>query len=304
MDTNNFVYCVMNKTKCVAIYNNINYAMKEITSDKKCIIKPFLLNSKLDFEEINFNPNTNNFYNSKQFFYLDHQYINIKNNKLKEEENITDNNINDVVEEDNSLNLFIPLGKDDEEEYYPVENKVETDINNLKLSKTELLEKLRQKISNLKNLKEIEENDLNKMETMMDNKKDNFEKNKIKFNKIKKLQDDKKEKYESLKRKFSSDKNTYFKMKEDISNDILKEIPDLFKIKYSILEKMDNDNELNLENSLNIYLERIPYVHEAFTIEDEQLIGIFGEYYIEDNDSSKDSTNDDEDITDFDSDED
>lgn len=301
MDTNNFVYCVMNNNNCIAVYNNINYAMKEITLNNKYIIKPFLLNSNLDFDEINYNPDTNNFYNSKQFFYLDHQYININSNIQKEDFIATENNVQEA--EDNSLNLFLPLGKDDET-YYPVENKEETDIQNLKLSKNELLEKLRQKISNLKNLKEIEENDLTKIETMMDNKKENFEKSKIKYDKIKRQKDEKKEKYNSLKRKFSSDKNTYFKMKNDINNETLDTIPELFKIKYDILEKMDNNNELELENSLNIYLERIPYIHEAYTIEDEQLIGIFGEYYLEENDSSKDTSNDETESTDFDSEED
>ena len=138
----------------------------------------------------------------------------------------------------------------------------------------------------------------------MDNKKDNFEKNKIKFNKIKKLQNEKKEKYDSLKRKFASDKNTYFRMREDIKENILKEVPELFKIKYSILEKMDKNDELEIDNSLNIYLERIPYIQEAYTIEDEQLIGIFGEYYLEEDNSSKDTSNDETDSTDFDTDDD
>jgi len=259
----------------IAVYNDINYAMKYLLSNSKCVIKPYLLNSTLDFEIISHNPHTLNFYNSKQFFYIDHKYINLKDIKDSDtkydEHQLSDNADNADNVDDQSLNLFIPLGKDDEEVYFEIEKKEETDMNNIKLSKVELLEKLRHKINNLKNLKEIEENDLTKIKTMMENKKENFNKNKNKFDKIKKQQNEKKEKYDCLKRKFESDINTYLKMKEDVQNNKLDEIPELFKLKYDILMKMENKNELNKENSLNIYLDRIPYIQEVYTIEDEQL---------------------------------
>jgi hypothetical protein len=309
METNKFVYCVQESNNNIAIYNNINYAMKHLLFHNKCVIKPYLLNSILDFEIISYNPHTSNFYNSKQFFYIDHQYINSENTKdtkdtkdsdIKyDDQQFTEGNLDNV--DDQSLNLFIPLGKDDEETYFEIKKKEETDMNNMKLSKIELLEKLRHKINNLKNLKEIEENDLTKIKTMMENKKDNFNKNRNKFNKIKKQKNEKKEQYECLKRKFESDINTYYKMKEDINNNILKEIPELFKLKYDILTVMDNNEELNKPNSLENYLVKIPYIQEVYTIEDEQLFGIFGEYYLkEDHDSSNETSNDELDSTDYD----
>ena len=309
METNKFVYCVQESNNNIAIYNNINYAMKHLLFHNKCVIKPYLLNSILDFEIISYNPHTSNFYNSKQFFYIDHQYINLENTKdtkdtkdtdIKyDDQQFTEGNLDNV--DDQSLNLFIPLGKDDEEIYFEIKKKEETDMNNMKLSKIELLEKLRHKINNLKNLKEIEENDLTKIKTMMENKKDNFNKNRNKFNKIKKQKNEKKEQYDCLKRKFESDINTYYKMKEDINNNILKEIPELFKLKYDILTDMDNNEEINKPNSLEIYLVKIPYIQEVYTIEDEQLFGIFGEYYLkEDHDSSNETSNDELDSTDYD----
>ena len=202
MEPENFVYCILKNEKVVTIYNNINYAMKYLIENSNSIIKPILLNSELNFEPINYNPNSKNFYNSKQFFYIEHSYINI--------DDLATSNINNKVNIDNQksdeLNLFIPFENNDDDEYYNIEQKKNTELNDIKLnkdlSKTELLEKLRQKISNLKNLKEIEENDLSKIETMMENKKSNFVKNKNKYNKIKKVQNDKKEKIDCLKRKF------------------------------------------------------------------------------------------------------
>ena len=64
---------------------------------------------------------------------------------------------------------------------------------------------------------------------------------------------------------------------------------------------MENNNQLNLENSLQIYLEKIPYIQEVYTIEDEQLLGIFGEYYLDNNsESSKDESNEESDSSDSD----
>jgi hypothetical protein len=300
METKNFVYCILRDEKIVTIYNNINYAMKYLIENNNSIIKPILLNSELNFEPINYNPNSKNFYNSKQFFYIEHSYINI--------DDLATSNINNKVNIDNQksdeLNLFIPFENIDDDEYYNIEQKKNTELNDIKLnkdlSKTELLEKLRQKISNLKNLKEIEENDLSKIETMMENKKSNFVKNKNKYNKIKKVQNDKKEKIDCLKRKFESDKNTYFKMKDDLENNSLNIVPELFKLKYEILEKMEKNNELNNANSLKIYLQRIPSIQEVYTIEDEQLIGIFGEYYIRESESSDEELNEDSDSESFD----
>ena len=314
MEKNNLVYCIFYKDSLETIYSDINYAMNHIANKKNCVIKPKLLNSDLNFETIYFNSETNNFYNKKQFFYIDHPHISINNleettnNEEKNNEDMKNNKAlktNSEYENSNSpsesaLNLFIPLGNDQDEEYYNIENKVE-DTDNTKLSKNELLDKLKQKISNLKNLKEIEENDLSKIETMMENKKENFQKNQLKFNKMKKLKDDKKERLECLERKFESDKNTYMKMKVDLDNNSLTEVPELFKIKYNILSEMEKNNELENDNSLQIYLEKIPYIQEIYTIEDEQLMGIFGEYYLEkDIKSSEENSNEDSDSEYFD----
>ena len=308
MEKGYFTYCVFSNNKLETIYNNLNFALKDISTKRDSFIKPYLINSSINFEKIFYNRETKNFYNSKRFFYLEHDYVNLnESNKVKLKSNesniveIPNEKIDNDVDE-NELNLFIPLGNDFDEDYYNLDNdKKLHQTHEEKLSKEELLEKLRQKISNLKNLKEIEENDLSKIETMMENKKDNFNKNKIKFNRMKKQKDEKKEKYECLERKFKSDKNTYFKMKADINDGKLSSIPDLFKIKYDILTKMDKNNQLDNNNSLEIYLENIPYIQEVFTVEDEQLVGIFGEYYINDaseTESSKDIS--DEDNTDFD----
>jgi len=306
MNKENLIYCVFKNDKLDTIYDNINYAMIHLTSTSNCVIKPKLLNSNLNFEKIYFNSETNNFYNKKQFFYLDHPHLNLKTldesiNDCKRNE---DKNEPSNSQSDTALNLFIPLGNDQDEEYYNIENKVE-ETDNTKLSKNELLDRLKQKISNLQNLKEIEENDLSKIETMMENKKENFQKNQIKFNKMQKIKNEKKEKLECLERKFKSDKNTYRKMKIDKEENNLNDVPELFKIKYKILSEMEKNNELDIDNSLQIYLEKIPYIQEVYTIEDEQLMGIFGEYYLENDDqSSEEVSNEESDDSDFDTEED
>lgn len=313
MENRNFVYCILSNNKLDTIFDDINYAMNYIAINKNCIIKPKLLNSNLKFEPIYYNPSSNNFYNKKQFFYINHPYINVKsddnlvnevnnNPSLDEIEQVNDlknvDQSNSLSE--NALNLFIPLGNDKDDEYYNIEGNCE-ETDNTKLSKNELLDRLKLKISNLKNLKEIEENDLSKISTMMENKKDNFKKNQQKFNKMKRQQVDKKEKFECLERKFKSDINTFLKMKKDKEDKKLKEIPELFKLKYNILLEMENNNELELENSLQIYLEKIPYIQEVYTIEDEQLLGIFGEYYLDNNsESSKDESNEESDASESD----
>ena len=305
MEKNNFVYCIFNNNKLDTIFDNINYAMNYIAINKNRIIKPKLLNSNLNFETIYYNPSSNNFYNKKQFFYIDHPHINItSDDNLVNEKTCEVNNLKTVDQSnslsENALNLFIPLGNDNDDEYYNIEVKHE-ETDNTKLSKNELLDKLKLKISNLKNLKEIEENDLSKISTMMENKKDNFKRNQQKFNKMKKQQVEKKEKFECLERKFKSDINTFLKMKKDKEDQKLNEIPELFKLKYNILLEMENNNQLNLENSLQIYLEKIPYIQDVYTIEDEQLLGIFGEYYLDNNsDSSKDESNEESDSSDSD----
>ena len=89
-------------------------------------------------------------------------------------------------------------------------------------------------------------------------------------------------------------------MKDDLEDNSLNIVPELFKLKYEILEKMEKNNELNNANSLEIYLQRIPSIQEVYTIEDEQLMGIFGEYYIRESESSDEELNEDSDSESFD----
>ena len=105
MENENILYCVMKNNKLVTVYKNINYAMKYLIDNKNSLIKPVLLNSELNFEPINYNPSSKNFYNSKQFFYLEHSYINNDDSGVDQ----IDNKVNIENHKSDELNLFIPF---------------------------------------------------------------------------------------------------------------------------------------------------------------------------------------------------
>ena len=124
----------------------------------------------------------------------------------------------------------------------------------------------------MRNLKEIEQENLSKLFSIVENKHEKLEKDNKIFTKKLNRQKRKKEKYESLNRKFEADKATYFRIKKDLEDNVLESIPPLFEKKYEILTEMNSNNELDNENSLNIYLSKIPHINDQVQIENHFFI--------------------------------
>ena len=320
MNFNNFYFCIMENEKIIALYDNINFALKIISNSKTKYIKPFLINSELQFDEIRYDCNKNVFFNSNMNFTINHPLIKnssqifasketinmnqLTNNQNNQNENQnTNKNNNQNIDQNNDikndnenedLNLFIPLGIEEDYQYsFEKLNKEDSIDDNL--DKNELLLKLKEKISNLRNLKEIEQENLSKLSSIVENKHEKLEKDNKIFTKKLNRQKRKKEKYESLNRKFEADKATYFRIKKDLEDNVLESIPPLFEKKYEILTEMNSNNELDNENSLNIYLSKIPHINDQVQIENHFLYSVFGEYFVKDYDIDTEEEEEEED---------
>jgi len=139
------------------------------------------------------------------------------------------------------------------------------------------IEELRKKIEELNKLKDIEINDL---ENLNDNLHD-FE-NKIIEEKFSidaeknKLRTDK-EKWEEFKNIFAADKKIYKIMKEQLNNNDIEDIPELFERKYPIFKVLDDNNLLNIEGDIYEYIKLLPEDDSVYIPKNIALKGLFND---------------------------
>jgi hypothetical protein len=138
-------------------------------------------------------------------------------------------------------------------------------------------DELKRRIDELTRLKELEINDL---ENLNDNLHD-FE-NKIIEEKFSidaeknKLRTDK-EKWEEFKNIFAADKKIYRIMKEQLSNNEIEDIPELFEHKYPIFKVLDDNDLLDNENNIYEYIKLLPEDDSVYIPKNIALKGLFND---------------------------
>ena len=138
-------------------------------------------------------------------------------------------------------------------------------------------DELKRKIDELTKLKELEIDDL---ENLNDNLHD-FE-NKIIEEKFSidaeknKLRTDK-EKWEEFKNIFAADKKIYRIMKEQLNNNEIEDIPELFEHKYPIFKVLDDNNLLDNENNIYEYIKLLPEDDSVYIPKNIALKGLFND---------------------------
>jgi hypothetical protein len=139
------------------------------------------------------------------------------------------------------------------------------------------MDELKRKIEELNKLKDLELNDL---ENLNDNLHD-FE-NKIIEEKFSvdaeknKLRTDK-EKWEEFKNIFAADKKIYKIMKEQLNNNEIEDIPELFERKYPIFKVLDDNNLLNIEGDIYEYIKLLPEDDSVYIPKNIALKGLFND---------------------------
>jgi len=139
------------------------------------------------------------------------------------------------------------------------------------------LEELKKKIEELSKLKEKEVEDL-------ENLNENFndfhnkvieEKFSLDAEKLKLKQN--KEKWEEFKNIFNADKKIYKIMKEQIANNEIEKIPELFEKKYPIFKVLDENNLLDTESEIYEYVKLLPDDDSVYIPKNIALKGLFNE---------------------------
>jgi hypothetical protein len=137
------------------------------------------------------------------------------------------------------------------------------------------LEELKKKIEELSKLKEKEVEDLENL-----NEKFNDYHNKVieeKFSldaeKLKLKQN--KEKWEEFKNIFNADKKIYKIMKEQIANNDIEKIPELFEKKYPIFKILDENNFLDTQAEIYEYVKLLPDDDSVYIPKNIALKGMF-----------------------------
>jgi hypothetical protein len=138
-------------------------------------------------------------------------------------------------------------------------------------------EELKKKIDQLNKLKEVEMADLqglnenlHEYENKIIEEKFNVdaEKNKLKHDK---------EKWEEFKNIFNADKKIYKIMKEQLENDEIDEIPELFEKKYPIFAVLDDHNLLDTSSEIYEYIKLLPDDNSVYIPKNIALKGLFND---------------------------
>jgi hypothetical protein len=139
------------------------------------------------------------------------------------------------------------------------------------------IDELKQRIDELNKLKDDELNDLENLNKNLheyenivieEKFKVDAEKNKLKLDKGK---------WEEFKNIFNADKKIYKIMKEQIENEEIDEIPELFEKKYPIFKILDDNNLLDIENNIYEYIKLLPEDNSVYIPKNIALNGLFND---------------------------
>jgi hypothetical protein len=148
------------------------------------------------------------------------------------------------------------------------ENKDDENIN---------LDELEKKIAELNRLKEEELNQLESLNKGLHEYENEIIKEKFNVDEEKnKLKRDK-EKWEEFKNIFNADKRIYKIMKEQIQNNEIDVIPELFENKFPIFKTLDEKDLLDKDSEIYEYIKLLPEDNIEYIPKNIQLKGLFNE---------------------------
>jgi hypothetical protein len=247
--------------KLFNIYNNLNSALVHLfkLSEYKlnCSVKEFnegctvstyfVKNHKILFTRIENNNLITSEYTSLPFELV---------YKVSENKNEPVNNSSDIHVKLPPINTEIVITSEESD----------IDIDELKRKIDELNKLKDEEMNNLENLNQH----LHEQENIVIAEKFNVdaEKNKLKLDKGK---------WEEFKNIFNADKKIYKIMKEQLANEDIEEIPELFEKKYPIFKVLDNNNLLDIPSDIYEYIKLLPEDNSVYIPKNIALKGLFND---------------------------
>ena len=256
--------------KLFNIYNNLNSALVHLfklsNNSLNCSVKEFndgtitsiynMNNQKIFFTRLE-----NNNIISSEYSNLPFELI-YKSNELQTNQPVQ---TNPSVHLNNSSDIHVKLPPINTEIIITSEESI---VN---------IDELKQRIDELNKLKDDELNDLENLNKNLheyenivieEKFKVDAEKNKLKLDKGK---------WEEFKNIFNADKKIYKIMKEQIENEEIDEIPELFEKKYPIFKILDDNNLLDIENNIYEYIKLLPEDNSVYIPKNIALNGLFND---------------------------
>jgi len=258
--------------KLFNIYNNLNSALVHLfkLSEYKlnCIVKEFndgCINCiySIKNQKIYYTRSENNNIITTEYTNLPFELV-YKTNQLN---NLSSQLVNNQSSKDvnNSSDIHVQLPPINTEIVITSEES-EVDIDELKRRIDELNRLKDAEMNNLENLNK----NLHDQENIVIAEKFSVdaEKNKLKLDK---------EKWEEFKNIFNADKKIYKIMKEQIANEDIDEIPELFEKKYPIFKILDENNLLDIPSDIYEYIKLLPEDDSVYIPKNIALHGLFNE---------------------------
>jgi hypothetical protein len=183
-------------------------------------------------------------------------------------------NKNDATNISSEINVRMPpinteiVITSDEDNKESKEEEKEEDID---------LEELQKKIAELSRLKEEELNQLENLNKNLHEYENEIIKEKFTVDEEKnKLKRDK-EKWEEFKNIFNADKKIYKIMKEQIQNNEIDVIPELFEHKFPVFKKLDEEDLLDKDSEIYDYIKLLPEDSAEYVSKNIQIKGLFND---------------------------
>jgi len=248
--------------KLFNIYNSLNSALVHLfkLSEYKlsCLVKEFNEGSTISTysvrnHKILFTRIENNSLVTSEYTSLPFELVYKGNIPENIPENVSINSSSDIHVKLPPINTEIVITSEESIDINELKNKID-ELNKLKDVEMNNLESLNQNLHEFEN-KVIEE-------------KFNIdtEKNKLKLDKGK---------WEEFKNIFNVDKKIYRIMKEQIANEDIEEIPELFEKKYPIFKILDESNLLDIPSEIYEYIKLLPTDDSVYIPKNIALKGLF-----------------------------
>jgi len=259
--------------KLFNIYNNLDSALVHLfklsNNNLNCSVKEFNNGSITSIYNINnqkiiYTRSENNTIISSEYTNLPFE-LTYKSNEVQTNQPAQPNNLGKRVQTNNSSDIHVKLPPINTEIIITSEESI-VNIDELK-QRLDQLNKL--KDEELNNLESLNKN-LHEYENIVieEKFKVDAEKNKLKLDKGK---------WEEFKNIFNADKKIYKIMKEQITNEEINEIPELFEKKYPIFKVLDDNNLLDIENDIYEYIKLLPEDDSVYIPKNIALKGLFNE---------------------------
>jgi hypothetical protein len=263
--------------KIFNIYNNLNSAIVHLFKLNECklncVIKEltdgcitslfYIKNNKILCTSLE-----NNNLIEEEYTNLPFEIIYMKqnipiNSKSNQPTNLNTNlETNQVINNSSDINVKLPINTE------IIITSEESDVD---------IEELKRKIDQLNRLKDLEINDLENLNKDFHEQENKIiaekfsvdaEKNKLKLDKGK---------WEEFKNIFNADKKIYKIMKEQLDNEDIDEIPELFEKKYPIFKVLDENDLLDIPSDIYEYIKLLPEDDSVYIPKNIALKGLFND---------------------------